>query len=183
VPGGESRITRPHLQLPDQRYTHRLADVQDALCEADIPGPALLDNAGHPQLLVDRLFRAVEGAAAAAVAQLVEDQHLPPEHRDGVIGAHLGAAAATSALLLVHHRGENTNMVSREDLGLEVQIRVGLLDVTVQDLHPAITHCLATPESGGNRHRQPGRHRGLAGAALTARYRYDHCESSPLDRR
>ena len=102
VPGGASMMVmqlrirrRPHPL--DQRWRHRLADPQLPVDEADSLAFAEIEYPQLPAGLSDGPFRTDRHAAAAAVAEFLENQHFFADHRQGVEPADVRTFATEGA--------------------------------------------------------------------------------------
>jgi len=76
-----------------------------------------------------------------------------------MVGADLGAPAAVCALCLVHAGDWDTDCLAAGDDRLQEDVVVGLFNIAVEQLHPALIF-----QGKG----EAGRHQGLAGASLAA---------------
>ncbi len=94
------------LERPNHGRGHRLAYVERALREDYAPCTARLDEPNWLGHLADSLGGAFQRTTAATVTQLLEDQHLPRDHSQGVILANLSAASTVVTARCVHHRNE-----------------------------------------------------------------------------
>ena len=115
----------------DDGRSHRLANVHDALPEADGSGRAAFQHPRHVEHLCDGVLRAVEGTTTAAVAQFRENQHFLSHDGDGVELTHLGAASAGGTFVLIYLGDEDAHLFPMFHRGVEKEGRVLLFHVAV----------------------------------------------------
>jgi hypothetical protein len=68
------------------------------------------------------------------VTELSKSHRMAGEYSDGVIGAHHGAIAAISALLLLDNRDRYKDRLAVGNDRSQEDMSIGLLDVTVEEL-------------------------------------------------
>jgi hypothetical protein len=123
----------PSLDGPDERRRHGDTDIEMPPDEGDPFYLRRFDDADPSRHLRDGASWAHSGASAATVAQLSEHQRFRARGNDGVVDAETGALPAGIAPCHVNLGNGNRDDLLLRAIGPQEQVRIGLLDITIQE--------------------------------------------------